>query len=411
MFVCLPVIAATSTLFWYGPRFRNLANSLGGDIYSPYEVIGLAYNSRVLGSIIFLLTAIFVVPLISMQIVGFGRLLEGMFAFDYYLSIFSLILVFIIYTIFAGMEGDVKTDLFQASAMLIGLLFLAGYALYVFFNGDFSAHIIDINKHLTVPGPEGYFTTSTLVSIALIMAGLPLVNGHYLMRFMIAKDNKALRKGVQTASLVIFAFYALAAIIGICGLVIEPSLDSGDKLTGVLLDQASTNFIGALIAGTILFAIISASLSSVDSQFLALGAGATRDIFKNLLKFELTRPQQMATARAVMFFIGLAAILMAMDPPRLVIQLNILAASGVLLLMPTTISAVFWPKRFSALVPFMSILFGVVTFFVLFYLNGANGFYGWNSGVIAMLVSTIIFVVAAYIESKYKPKCSYIQKF
>ncbi len=400
LFVCLPVIAGTSVLYWFAPKYYSLAKQLGTNNYSPFETIGAAFGSKQLGGVIFILSALFVIPLISMQIVGFGRLLESMLDVNYYLSILTLITLFIIYTLYAGMRGDVETDKWQAIAMLIGLIAVACIAVYIFISQDKSIDPEELNSYLSVPGPEGYFTPETLISIGLIMASLPLVNGHYLMRFMIAKNKTELRRGVVSAPWVIFAFYSLAAIIGIIGIFIEPSLDSGDKLTGILLSKTNEHILGSILSGIVLFSFISASLSSVDSQFISLGAGTARDIFQNMLKYKLNDQKQMLVGRSIMAIVGGAAIIIAFDPPRLVIQLNIMAASGVMLLLPTIIGGVFCPLKYKVTVPFISIGSGIIAFVFFAFTENGREISNWNAGVLATVVSTTTFLISALVFRK-----------
>ncbi|GAB0149715.1 hypothetical protein McPS_24550 [Marichromatium sp. PS1] len=208
---------------------------------------------------------------------------------------------------------------------------------------------------------------------------------------MIARNEDALRKGMTHAAMWITAFYVLAGAIGLMGVVAVPGLDSGDMLTGAILERSGFGVFGIVAGGVILFGIVAASLSSVDSQFLALGAGACRDIFLNVFNYSLPDKEQLILVRLIMFVMGVAAIGMALDPPRLVIQLNVLAAAGPLILLPTAVVGVIWPRRVSGFVPLGSIFMGLAAFFILYSVFGNDGIQGWNIGLISGMLATLVF--------------------
>jgi solute:Na+ symporter, SSS family len=398
LFICLPVIFGVSSFLWFGGRLRRLQNRARDPIISPFELVGFAYGSKRLGALIFLYTAIFVIPLIAMQIVSFGRLLEGLLALPYHISLVILVIIFVGYTIFSGMEGDVRTDSVQGFAMLLGLILVAYISVKAFLEQGGTLDSALVRPNLNIPGPNGYFTVETLVSVGVTMAALPLVNGHYIMRFMIAKDTDELRKAMYVAPVFIFSWYFLAAVIGITGLISVPGLTSGDLLTGTLLKSQEQYLWGAIAGGVVLFGILSASLSSVDSQFLALGAGASRDVFNNFFGYQLSDSEQIKLVRVVMVVIGIAAIVMAVNPPRLVIQLNVLAAAGPMVLLPTALCGVLWPQTLRSWVPTASIIIGGVCFVVLHAIYGNDGLGGWSAGFISGLAAIMIFAIGAGLD-------------
>lgn len=386
-YICLPVIFGVSAFAWFGTRLHRLASRTGA--LSPFEAIGWAYSSRRLGALILCVTALFVIPIIAVQIIGFGRLLEG-YDVDYHFSIVGLMSLFIVYTAYAGMRGDVRTDLLQAVLMLIGLLCVTGLVVKAYL-----ADTVDsgetVTSLMTLPGPKGLFTTPRLLSLWILMASLPVVHGHYAMRFMVARSGREIMGAMRWAPLLILLIYLPAAIIGVLGAAVKPGLETGDQLVGALLADSGFGF-GTLVGGVVLAGITSASLSSVDSQFIALGAGVSRDVCREALGIKLSEKGQVLVARLTMVVIGTSAIGLALNPPRLVIQLAVFAASGTLTLLPTFMGAVLLERaRPSVWVAASSIVIGMAVFIWAALWQGQEAFGGWHPGVVALVASILVY--------------------
>ena len=396
LYVCLPVIFGVATFQWYGTRVRKL--QIESKAVSPFEALSSAYHSKWIGAVSFFITSLFVIPVIAMQLVGIGRLLEP-FGVPYEMSLVVLVILFLVYTTFAGMKGDVETDLFQGVLMAAGIVFVACLVGWYYTSGHMisGARAVNTSFHYSLPGPNGLFTFERLVSLAIMMSALPIAHGHYIMRFMVAKDNITLRESMPIAAGLIFLLYLSAAIIGLAGAAVVPGLDSGDKLVGTLLSTMDQRVLGlaVLIGGVIIACIIASALSSVDSQFLALGASAVRDVAQGVFGIRLNDREQIFGSRLVMAVIGLGAVFLALDPPQLMVQLAVFAASGTMPLVPTFIGAACLSRPAKPEVALWSIALGMLTFALFVIWRGADGFEGWHPGVIAFLVSAVVYVLGA----------------
>lgn len=396
LYFCLPVIFGVSTLFWFGSRISVISRRIGAN--SPFDMMNHIYDSRWIGVAAFALTAIFVIPVIAMQLVAIGRLLQPA-GIPYEVGVIIIIAGFLFYTLFAGMRADVRTDVYQGYLMVGGMVFVLGLAIWLVAQG--SSSIVAIAEsapaHYSLPGPRSLFAVPNTVSLAIMLFSLPLMHGHYIMRAMIAEKDEYVARSMWIAGLVIFLLYICAAGIGLLGLALEPGLESGDLLSGRLLHRAEQplGIAGALIGGVILAAVIAAALSSVDSQFLALGASAARDVLGKAIGLELSDAAQLRVIRLVMLFIGFGAVVMALDPPPLIVQLAVFATSGTMALVPTFAGAVLLRRPPKAGWALASIGIGFFVFIVLMFTVGVEYFWGWHPGVIAFGVSLIVYGLGA----------------
>lgn len=396
LYICLPVMFAVLMFKGFGTGIRAL--QVESNAVSPFEAIGFAYKSRYVGALAFLITAIFVVPVIAMQLVGIGRLLEP-FGIEYHIGIFVLVVGFVLYTIFAGMRGDVRTDILQGGLMLFGILFI-GYAVVQANNGFGGGSISE--RLLSVPGPNGLYTVPRLLSVGIMMGALILGHGHYIMRFMIARDDREIERSMPIAAITIFLLYSGAAVVGIVGAELFPGLSSGDQLMGAILSNGF-EFLGGLglvVSGLILACVFASALSSVDSQFLALGAAGTRDVLKAFFGVELSERAEFRAARVFMGLIGLAALMLALNPPALIVQLAVFAASGTMCLVPTFVGAAVLRKKPSGYVAMISISAGFGAFIYLSLNYGADVIWGWHPGIFALVISTVLYGIASIIPTR-----------
>lgn len=392
LYICLPVLVAVSVFAWYGVGVHRLQKKSGA--HSPFEALSSAYSGKWIGALSFIITAIFVIPVIAMQLVGIGRLLQP-FNIPYEVSVLTLVAFFVFYTIFAGMRGDVRSDLLQGGLMMAGIVFVLYLAWSLLQTIETLPATAELAPLFEIPGPNGLFTYPRMISLALMMGALCIAHGHYVMRFMIAKNEREIVKSMPVAALLIVLLYSSAAVIGLIGSVVAPGLESGDQLVGHLLSQAPGLLgpWGMLAGGIVISCILASSLSSVDSQFLALGASATRDIAANVFQLELSETAQLRMARIVMIAIGCAALLLALDPPQLIVQLAVFAASGTMALVPTFVGAVALKRRPPESVAVASIVFGFGGFLGLVFWLGPNGYNGWHPGVMSLGIATLVYLL------------------
>jgi SSS family solute:Na+ symporter len=403
LYFCLPVIFGVSTLFWFGSRISIISRKIGAN--SPFDMMNYIYESRWIGVVAFALTAIFVIPVVAMQLVAIGRLLQPA-NIPYEVSVLVIIVGFLAYTLFAGMRGDVRTDIYQGYLMVGGMVFVLGFAIWLVVQGGSSISAVaeGSTAHYSLPGPRSLFAMPNTISLAIMLYSLPLMHGHYIMRAMIAEKDEYVGRSMWIAGLIIFLLYICAAGIGLLGLAIEPGLESGDLLSGKLLNRAEQplGLGGAVIGGVILAAVIAAALSSVDSQFLALGASAARDVLGKAIGLELSDVAQLRVIRLVMLFIGIGAVIMALDPPPLIVQLAVFATSGTMVLVPTFAGAVLLHRPPRAGWALASIGIGFLLFSCLMFTVGVEYFWGWHPGVIAFAASLLVYGLGAVVAPMAK---------
>ncbi|HIB66132.1 MAG TPA: sodium/proline symporter, partial [Phycisphaerales bacterium] len=112
--------------------------------------------------------------------------------------------------------------------------------------------------------------TLGLLGIGLGYPGQP----HVVNRFMAIKDEKAMAQGRVIAILWGVIVYAGMLIVGWCGRILFPALPDKE----VVFITTTTELFPPIVAGIMLAAVVSAIMSTADSQLLVLVSSLTHDL-------------------------------------------------------------------------------------------------------------------------------------
>ena len=133
---------------------------------------------------------------------------------------------------------------------------------------------------------------------------------HIIIRFMSLKSEKELRKssviGISWTTIILI-MSALTAIAG--------RLYLGE------IEDSSTVFITmvrrifpALVSGLLLSAILSAAMSTADSQLLAASSAFASDVYKPVIRKKASDSEMLWAGRIVVIVIAIVALFIASDP-------------------------------------------------------------------------------------------------
>lgn len=326
-----------------GRRLWRLSRQF--DFITPTELLGYRFASPGLSILAVTVSTLFLLPYIAIQMIGVGRLLEGATGggIPYLWGSFLLLLVVLIYSEMGGMRAVAWTDALQGI-----LFFLLFYVVVAFFVGREWGGIGPMFRQvaeakpalLSAPGPTGYFTYGTLVSLFLFIIGMPLTQPQLAVRYFIPRSERSLRIMTVASSTFATLIVIPALLIGLGGAVTFPNLRSGD----LLLSEVLTRYVPPLLAGLVICAVIAAAMSTVDSQILVLGSLFAKDIYSNLSLRERTEGEKMRAARIAICACMAAAFLLSIRPVPLLVQLAILSFAGTFQLAPAYLAALFWPR-------------------------------------------------------------------
>lgn len=315
---------------------------------------------RVISAIIIL---IFFTIYASSGLVATGRLFESTFDISYHVAVLFGGIVIVGYTFLGGFLAVCWTDLFQGLLMLAALIVVPALA----FEQVGLEAIRDAMSHKEIPWsliPKN--TNLPWLAILSAMAwGLGYFGQpHILARFMSAKSVSKLHGSTLIAVTWVFISLTGALVIGWVGIGMFDHLDPTTKDHEKVLIYMIPKVMGPWLGGVMLAAILSAIMSTIDSQLLVSSSALTEDFYQKVIKKEASERELMWVGRMGVIVISLIALVLALNPRDSILGIVAYAWGG-----------------FGA-------AFGPVVLFALFSRRTT-----WYAALLGMVVGTVVLVL------------------
>jgi sodium/pantothenate symporter len=247
---------------------------------------------------------------------------------------------------------------------------------------------------------EGFMTvpwvSSFWVLVGFAVIGLPAI----AQRAMSYKDSKSLHSGIVYGTVVSLVLLMGMHLAGAFGVTQVSGIASGDLVIPTLI----TNLFNPVVAGLILAGPLAAVMSTVDSQLLVVVAAIINDLLVNYIRPELKEnfKKLRSITIATCFIVGLVIVVLAFDPPELMVWLNLFATAGQLstFLWPT-ILGLYW-KGANAPGAIAGMISGIGTYLYFNYYMPRP--IGLHPIVPALAFSLLAFVVVAKMTKKPSEK-------
>lgn len=282
---------------FFGLRTRRMGVKLNVSTFP--QLLGRYYRSRSIQ--VFIAAIIFLgMPLYAAVVMKGGAVfIEQIFQIEFNISLLIFTLVIAAYVIAGGMKGVMYTDALQGVIMFVCMLFLL-FSLYQVLGMNFT----EANQALTdiaplVPekfktmGHQGWTAMPvtgspqwyTLVTSLILGVGIGcLAQPQLVVRFMTVESSKQLNRGVLIGCVFLIitvgAIYHAGALSNLYFLKTEGAVATDvvkdmDKIIPYFIKKAMPDWFSALF----MLCILSASMSTLSSQFHTMGAAAGSDIY------------------------------------------------------------------------------------------------------------------------------------
>ena len=242
---------------------------------------------------------------VASQFQGSGKTFQNTFDMSPTASILLGGAIIIFYTMVGGFWAVSLTDSLQGLVMLFTAIVLPVGAfvkiggLEAFFSGFLAVEAIGFQSFVQdMPLTSGFGLVIGLLGIGLGYPGQP----HVVNRFMALRDEHALKRGKQVAIGWAVFVYSGMILLGLCGRIIFPDL--ADK-EAVFLEVANTLF-HPVLAGIMVAGILSATMSTADSQLLVAASAIVHDFL------EVDSHKALLYSRFVVLFLSLGAVSIAL---------------------------------------------------------------------------------------------------
>lgn len=353
-------------LNWYfiAPRLRIYSFVTKDSITIPSFLENrLRDSSRLLRIVSGIIILIFFTFYVSSGMVAGGVFFESSFNLSYELGLVIVAVVVIAYTLIGGFLAVSYTDLVQGIMMLLALLAIPIAGIFVTGGLDGtvdSIQSIDPALLSFTAGTTGLGIISAL-AWGLGYAGQP----HIVVRFMAIKSLKevasARRIGIGWMILSLLGAGA-TALIGIAYFQQNPGMELTDpEAIFIVLGQILFH---PFIAGIVLAAVLAAIMSTVSSQLLVSSSALVEDLFKIIVKKEVSDKVIVNLGRLGVLLVAIFAGIVAWDRNDTILDLVSYAWAGFgASFGPVIILALFW-RRLTSWGALSGMVVGAVTVIV-----------------------------------------------
>lgn len=247
----------------------------------------------------------------SSGLVAAGKLFASILGINYKIAVIIGVGTIVFYTFMGGYLACCWTDFFQGTLMFLAILVVPVMA---YFTGGgmesiaCQAQIRDISLSILHGSKIGTMGIISALAWGLGYFGQP----HILVRFMSVKNLEELNKARQIAMAWVLISLAGAVAIGITGIGLFTDISQiGGDSEKIFIYMISKLF-NPWVGGILLAAILSAIMSTIDSQLLVSASTLSEDFYRYIKK-DATEKQVMWTGRIGIIAISLVATIIAMD--------------------------------------------------------------------------------------------------
>lgn len=422
---------------FFGRKTRQMGHKLNAHTFP--EFLGNRYNSKTIqilaGAIIFVAMPLYAAVVLK----GGAVFIEQIFEIDYNVALFVFTLVIASYVITGGLKGVMYTDALQGVIMVASIMFLLVWTYkkigmgFIDANHELTSYAANIPEKLVAAGHQGWTAMPkfgspwwyTLVTSLVMGVGIGvLAQPQLVVRFMTVKSNKELNRAVLIGTLFIFVCTGFIFTIGPLsniffmqndGKMAMAAVGDVDKIIPVFIKAATPGWFSAVF----MLCILSASMSTLSSQFHVMGTSIGRDVVNSQLHSDRksTRITRIGIAISIIISYVICYVLKeGVIAKGTSIFFGICAAT----FLPAYFSALYW-KKSTAVAVKASMIAGLLTsLFCLVFLHAgearalgiSKALFGkevlipahpWPSidpMLIALPVSILVLVVVVFITGK-----------
>lgn len=344
---------------------------------------------------------IMILPLIGLtagQFMASATILSVMLGLSWTTSLIVVAIVVTIYSVMGGMWSVAITDFAQVGLIVFGMLIAVPFSLK--FAGGWSSVVANVPPE-TFDLFSGIGGPKAIIALIIMYVSTFTVGQEAVSRYYSARDGKAAKQGSILAAIVNGIYAFIPTILGIVMLaLVNMNKVSSDAILAegarYSLPVLATLTMPAVIVGLLFAGIISATMSSADSDMLGAASIFSNDIYKQYFKKDADDDEIMKVTKFVMIIVGVFSLIVSMRAKNIIDLLMFsftLRAAGAF--FPYVLGH-YW-KKASAAGTIASLVVGSVVS-LIFEKNLISGltFFGWEGqpvipGLVTALIVFIIF--------------------
>ena len=294
-FLNIAVGIAIAFIF-FGKKTRSMGQKLKAHTFP--EFLGRRYNSRAIQVIGGVTIFVFMPLYTGVVLIGAARFIESTLNVNFMLSLAIFSIIIAAYVIAGGLKGVMYTDALQGTIMFVGMIALVAMT-YKTLGGITAAHqsLTDLASKLSegmvAAGHQGWTTMPalgspywwTLVSTIILGVGIGvLAQPQLVVRFMTVKSNKELNRAILIGGIFILFMTGVAFIVGSLSNVFffnetgSIAIAAAEGNTDLIIPTFINMAMPSWFVYIFMLTLLAAAMSTISSQFHALGTAFSRDV-------------------------------------------------------------------------------------------------------------------------------------
>jgi sodium/proline symporter len=325
-------------------------------------------------------------------LVGGAILFENSFGMQYSTALISGGLIIVGYTFIGGFLAVVWTDAVQAVLMFLALL--VAPTVVILSSGGTEA----VWQQMQAVNPQSteLLSNMTLIGfLSLIAWGLGYVGQpHILARFMAVENPQKLvaARRIAMVWMVLVLFGSVATGLAGIAYFADNPLENPETVFIALSQQLFNPW----VAGIITAAILSAIMSTVDSQLLVSSSVISEDFYRVFVRPQASEKELLMVSRGAVIAIALLAMVIASDRESRVLDLVSYAWAGFgAAFGPVIVFSLFW-RSMTAASAIAGMIVGAVT--VVVWSNLAGGLFDLYEIVPGFALASMVIVIITMLK-------------
>lgn len=299
-------------------------------------------KSRVLRIISATVILIFFAIYTASGMVAGAKLFETTFGWNYEVALWSGSAVIVVYTFLGGFLAVSWTDFFQGILMFLALVTAPIILMFTYENWS---GITDTVATIDSGMLSVYHDMTFLGAVSLLAWGFGYFGQpHILARFMAVESPKSVPKAQMIGiGWMVFSLFG-AVLVGFTGIAYfaEAGGLEDEEFVFMMMIQELFN---PWIAGILLAAILSAVMSTVDSQLLVCSSAIAEDFYKGMMRPSASNNELVWVGRLSVVLVAIVALIIAYNPESMVLELVAYAWAGFgASFGPVIILSLFWSR-------------------------------------------------------------------
>ena len=400
------------TLGVLGKKFAIIARRTNSVTINDY--LRARYDSPAVVILCGVAMVVFFITQMIAQFIGGATLMQTVTGLPYWAGLLLFGAVVIIYTSVGGFKAVVTTDTIQGIVMTIGTFLLLFFVIRSAGGMDSIRSSLDAgNPGWDLMGKGEYGT-----EIAAMRPGAVLGLPQTAVRCMGFRDTESMHKAMIYGTVVIGILMIGMHLAGTLAYPLLP--EEGLASTDQVIPYVVMKYMPAWAAGFFLAAPLAAVMSTIDSLLILASATIIKDLYVHYIKKvpfdtkEAAKPEYDSAydnvpkySFALTAGIGIIACLLALNPPDVIVWINLFAFGGLE-------ATFFWPiigglywKKGNSKACLASVITGLAVF--IFFNRVKILPFGIHEIIIGLIVSGIVyFAVGAFCNEE--PDAEMIKK-